>query len=74
MKTRTSKRYKVGDIPGPGNIRLGMVFEGHGHRTVKVVELLGDVVMVLAGKARYKYLLSLVESWPLTESYVTTEE
>jgi len=51
-----------------------MVFEGHGHRTVKVVELLGDVVMVLAGKARYKYLLSLVESWPLTESYVTTEE
>jgi hypothetical protein len=73
VKVRTSKRYKAGEIPGPGNIRLGMVFKGHSKKTVKVVELAGDIVHVLAGKTRYKYLLQLVESWPLLEDYVTIE-
>lgn len=73
MKTRTSKRYKAGDVPGPGQIRLGMVFKGHEKQMVKVVELKGDIIEVFANKTRYKYLRSMVEEWPLAEDYVTAE-
>ena len=75
----TSRRYSPGDVPGPGKVRVGMVFLGHGKQRVRVQFIREKkpglwVVGVNLPPPRNQYLLELVETWPLEEPFITDEE
>jgi hypothetical protein len=61
--------YEIGSVPGKGGLWVGMVLRSPDMRLSRVLSLSGSSVYVQEGVNQNKYLVKVVEKWPLAKRF-----